>query len=110
MADEPKQGLLDRFPVLRSLQERAQGRRRIPEVRQLSLMDCGPACLAMVLGYHGREMSLEQVRDLTGSTRDGTTAQTLLSAGRKLGLRGQGVSLDDDALSYLPPASILHWN
>ncbi|MCY1077789.1 peptidase domain-containing ABC transporter [Archangium lansingense] len=110
MADEPKQGLLDRFPVLRSLQERAQRRHRVPDVRQLSMTDCGPACLAMVLGYHGRELSLEQVRELAGTTRDGTTAQTLLAAGRKLGLRGQGVSLDMDALPYLPPASILHWN
>jgi ABC-type bacteriocin/lantibiotic exporter with double-glycine peptidase domain len=64
----------------------------------------------MVLGYHGRELSLEQARSVTGFTRDGTTAKAILAAGQQLGLRGRGVSIDMDALPFLPPATILHWN
>jgi ABC-type bacteriocin/lantibiotic exporter with double-glycine peptidase domain len=104
----PKPGLLERFPALKRLQERMRTR-RIQEVRQLSLTDCGAACLAMVLGYHGREVTLDQVREVTGVGRDGITARTLLDAGRRLGLRARAVSLDVDKLSFLTPASILHW-
>ncbi|MCP3162142.1 peptidase domain-containing ABC transporter [Myxococcus sp. QH3KD-4-1] len=108
MPSGPKRGLLERFPALKRLQPRLT-QRRLPEVRQLSATDCGAACLAMVLGYHGREMSLDAVREVTGSSRDGITARTLLDAGRRLGLRGRAVSLDLDRLSFLPTGAILHW-
>ena len=99
--------LVRRFPALERLRERWRG---IPEVRQLSVTDCGAACLAMVLGYHGREISLDEAREVTGSGRDGVNARLLLDCGRKLGLRGRAASIDLDQLPYLPPASILHWD
>ncbi|AKQ65938.1 Lipid A export ATP-binding/permease protein MsbA [Myxococcus hansupus] len=108
MSADPKPGLLQRFPALKRL--KPGGRARIPDVRQMTLTDCGPACLAMVLAYHGRDMSLDQVREFTGASRDGTTAKSLIASASKLGLRGRGVSIDVDKLAYLPPASVLHWN
>jgi ATP-binding cassette subfamily B protein len=102
-----KPGLMERFPALERLRERS---RRLPEIRQLSATDCGAACLAMVLGYHGRELSLDAVREVTGSGRDGITARLLLDAARRLGLRGRAISVDLDALPHLEPATILHWD
>ncbi|WP_257453339.1 peptidase domain-containing ABC transporter [Archangium lipolyticum] len=108
MTSEHKPGLLERFPGLQRL--RLGGRRRhIPEIRQMTLTDCGAACLAMVLGYHGRDMSLDEVRQIIGEARDGVSARSLLTAARLLGLRGRGISIDLDRLEYLPPATILHW-
>jgi ABC-type bacteriocin/lantibiotic exporter with double-glycine peptidase domain len=104
---KPPPGLVERFPALKRLQERLK---TLPEVRQLSATDCGAACLAMVLGYHGREMSLDEVREVTGPGRDGISARILLDAGRRLGLRGRAVSIDLDRLRHLPPGSILHWD
>ena len=66
-----EEGLLDRFPAMRRL---VRGERRIPFVHQLSATECGAACLAMVLGYHGKEVRLEELRESTGSGRDGATA------------------------------------
>ena len=100
-------GLLERFPALGRLRKPS---RRLPEVRQLSATDCGAACLAMVLGHYGREVTLESVREVTGTGRDGLSARILLEAGRRLGLRGRAVSTDLDRLSHLPPGSILHWD
>ncbi|PTL79848.1 peptidase domain-containing ABC transporter [Vitiosangium sp. GDMCC 1.1324] len=99
--------LMRRFPALERLRQR---RRALPEVRQLSATDCGAACLAMVLGYYGRELSLDAVREVTGPSRDGISARTLLEAGRRLGLRGRAASVDMDRLPHLPAASILHWD
>ncbi|HYO67576.1 MAG TPA: peptidase domain-containing ABC transporter, partial [Archangium sp.] len=104
---EHKPGFMERFPALKRLQERLKV---LPEVRQLSVADCGAACLAMVLGYYGREMSLDQVREVTGPGRDGISARTLLEAGRRLGLRGRAVAIDVDRLENLPTGSILHWD
>ncbi|MGH9005133.1 MAG: cysteine peptidase family C39 domain-containing protein, partial [Acidimicrobiia bacterium] len=84
-------------------------RRRIPLVSQLSLDDCGAACLAMVLGYHGRHVPLSELREMTGTTRDGVDARGVVQAARHHGLNAHGVAADLDALGDLPPGSILHW-
>ena len=101
-------GLVDRFPSLARLG--VLPKRRIPFVQQLTDTECGIACLAMILGYHGREVSLEQVRDVCGATRDGVNARSIVEASSLLGLRGRGVRLDLDQLALVPPGStILHW-
>jgi ABC-type bacteriocin/lantibiotic exporter with double-glycine peptidase domain len=82
---------------------------RVPFVQQLNMADCGAASLAMVLGYHGRHVSLDEVRDRIGVARDGVSAFDLLEAGRTFGLRGRAVKLEVDELALLPPGSILHW-
>lgn len=97
-----------RFPALRRL--RPPGRRaRIPYVKQLEWSDCGAACLAMVLRYHGREMRLEDVRELVGAGRDGTDAAQILDAAERCGMRGRGLKLEVADLRELPPGAILHW-
>lgn len=104
----PQTGAPGRFPALRRL---GQGnRRRIPAVQQTTTMDCGAACLAMVLGYHGKQLPLAEVRKITGSGRDGANAEALLEAGRWFGLRGRGVRADTvEALGSIEPGAILHW-
>jgi ATP-binding cassette subfamily B protein len=98
-----------KFPALRRL--RLPGRRRrVPFVQQLEFSDCGAACLAMVLRYYGREMRLEEVRDIVGSGRDGTDAGRLLDGAERCGLRGRGLKLDIEDLHELPPGAILHWD
>lgn len=100
------EGRLGRFPALARL-----GRvgHRTPFVEQLSETECGLACLAMVLGHHGKAVSREELRDTLGAGRDGTTARDILNAARHHGLRGRGVKLALGGLGRLPPASILHW-
>ncbi|MGO9169614.1 MAG: cysteine peptidase family C39 domain-containing protein, partial [Candidatus Sulfotelmatobacter sp.] len=100
--------LVDRFPALRKLSsDRRPG--RIPLVRQLAATDCGAAALAMVLGYHGKQVPLDEIRQALGVGRNGTSAAALLRAGRLYGLRGRGVRAEIDDLRSLPAGSILYW-
>ncbi|ATB32680.1 peptidase domain-containing ABC transporter [Melittangium boletus] len=110
MGTEARQppGLTERYPALRDLHDKGR-ERRIPLVRQLTEIECGAACLAMVLGYEGRQVRLEEVRQAMGAARDGVSALDILRTARTFGLRGRGVSIDDEALRYLPAGSILHW-
>jgi ATP-binding cassette subfamily B protein len=98
--------LLGRFPALSRL---GRAERRIPFVQQLAAAECGLACLAMVLAYHGKAITREEMRDVVPAGRGGTSARDLLSAARYHGLRGRGVKLELGAVSDLPRASILHW-
>lgn len=86
-----------------------RGERRIPHVQQLEVVDCGAACLAMVLAYHGKRVRLDDVRQVMGVDGNGVTALTILKAARWYGLRGRGVKVEVDDFVYLEPGAILHW-
>lgn len=83
--------------------------RRIPYVQQLEISDCGAACLAMALAYHGRDVSPEEIRRATRTSRDGVDAVSIIQAARSYGLDARGVSVDLDAMRHLDRGSILHW-
>jgi ATP-binding cassette, subfamily B, bacterial len=82
---------------------------RVPYVQQMEIADCGAACLAMVLGYYGRSVSLSEVRDMTGAGRGGVDALGIVEAAQHYGLIARGVRADVDELHLLPRGSILHW-
>jgi ABC-type bacteriocin/lantibiotic exporter with double-glycine peptidase domain len=98
-----------RFPALARLAF-LKRRRQVPYVQQLTATECGAACLAMVLAYHGKEIPVDRIRDTTGVDRDGTTALSILNAATWYGLRGRGVSIEVDDLEILDPGTILHWS
>ncbi|MDQ4032085.1 MAG: peptidase domain-containing ABC transporter [Actinomycetota bacterium] len=75
----------------------------------MEVADCGAACLAMVLAYHGKQVALDELREITSTNRDGVDAFALTQAARRYGLSARGVAADVDALDHLPPGSILHW-
>ena len=97
-----------RFPALRRLG--VTGRRGLEHVQQLTAADCGAACLAMVLRYHGRDTPLDELHEATGAARDGVSALDILRAARSYGLRGRGVRIEAiDDLELVPRGAILHW-
>ncbi|HYO60288.1 MAG TPA: peptidase domain-containing ABC transporter [Actinomycetota bacterium] len=83
--------------------------KRIPYVQQLEISDCGAACLAMSLAFHGRHVSPEEVRNATGTGRDGVDASSIVRAARAYDMRARGVKVDVDGVQYLPKGAILHW-
>jgi ATP-binding cassette subfamily B protein len=85
-------------------------KRRIPFIPQMEIGDCGAACLAMTLAYHGRREPLERVRAATATGRDGVHAQAIVEAARWYGLAARGVRAELEELDLLPPGSILHWD
>jgi ABC-type bacteriocin/lantibiotic exporter with double-glycine peptidase domain len=101
--------LADRFPELRRLQTRSSSK-QIPVIRQLSATDCGAACIAMVLAYHGKNVPLSEIREVAGVNRDGVDALTLLKTARWYGLQGRGLKLELTDVQYIEKGTILHWD
>jgi ATP-binding cassette, subfamily B, bacterial len=75
----------------------------------MAMADCGAACLAMVLAYYGKQVSLDELREVTSTNRDGVDALAMTRAAQRYGLNATGVVADLDDLGRLPPATILHW-
>ncbi len=101
--------LTERFPALNNLTA-AGRRRRVPYVQQTTGTDCGAACLAMVLDYHGKQVRLDEVREIVGVDRDGADAAGILKAAEWFGLRARAVQIEEvENLRFLEKGSILHW-
>src|ERR1700689_768738 len=64
----------------------------------------------MTLAYHGRHVRLEELRDATGTGRDGVGALGIVAAAGRDGLTARGVKAGIRDLSCLPRGSVLHWN
>ncbi|MEA5019973.1 MAG: NHLP family bacteriocin export ABC transporter peptidase/permease/ATPase subunit [Gordonibacter sp.] len=63
---------------------------KVPVIMQMEALECGAACLAMILAYYGKWLSLEQVRKDCGVSRDGSNAKNILQAARFYGLNARG--------------------
>src|SRR5262249_24757185 len=85
-------------------------RRRVPLLQQLSAVECGAACLAILLSYHGRPTTVGECRERLGIGRDGTTALKIAEAARSYGLRVKGYSLTPADLAAVPLPAIVHWD
>ena len=60
---------------------------KYPFVKQEGLKDCGVACLLMIIRYYDGNISLEKLRDMTKTDKNGVTAYHLKSASEKIGLK-----------------------
>ena len=85
-------------------------RRRLPVILQTEAAECGLACLAMVMGYHGVITDLATLRARHAISLKGMTLNTLtkMAGDEKLGFRAVRLELPDLAQLRLP--AILHWD
>jgi ATP-binding cassette subfamily B protein len=70
--------------------------------------DCGVACLLSLIQYYEGGNSLEKLRELSGTTRQGTTLLGLYQAASQLGFEASGNEADIQALIDHKEPLILH--
>ncbi len=84
---------------------------KVPMIMQLEALECGAACLAMILAYYGKWVSLEQVRRDCGVSRDGSNAKNLLVAARSYGLEAKGFRYETkEVKENVTFPCIIFWN
>ncbi|MBR4501160.1 MAG: NHLP family bacteriocin export ABC transporter peptidase/permease/ATPase subunit [Clostridia bacterium] len=88
-----------------------RGAARVPVIMQLEALECGAACLAMVMAYYQKWIPLEQVRVDCDVSRDGSKAKNILLAARSYGFEADGYRADLNALKEkVAYPCIIHWN
>lgn len=78
------------------------------QVLQLDQSDCGVACLLSIIHYYKGVHSLEKLRELSGTNKQGTTLLGLYQAANQLGFDASGNEADMQALIDHKEPLILH--
>lgn len=66
-------------------------KKRIEVVRQEGVKDCGVASLLSIIRYYKGNISIEKLREMTYTTKTGTTAFHIIECAQKLGFMSKGI-------------------
>ena len=84
---------------------------KVPVIMQMEALECGAACLAMVLAYYSKWIPLEQVRMDCGVSRDGSNMKNVFLAAQNYGLEVHGYRVEMEAIkSSVTFPCIIHWD
>ena len=82
----------------------------MPVIMQMEALECGAACLAMVLAYYQKWVPLEQVRLDCGVSRDGSNMKNVYLAAQQYGLEVHGYRMELEGLKKeVSFPCIIHW-
>src|ERR1700733_2793407 len=74
---------------------------RLPIILQTEAAECGLACLAMLLGFHGHHIDLGALRRRHSVSLKGATLRNLMTIAMTMGLSTRALKLEIDDLSRL---------
>ena len=102
---------MDHLSNIRRFLRQAKDRftvKRVPTRLQYQTTECGVAALAMILAYHGRHAPMEDIRCVTGVSRDCLNAGDMVRAGRHYGLECAAYSREPDDLRRMEFPFVAH--
>ena len=84
---------------------------KVPVIMQMEALECGAACLAMILAYYRKWIPLEQVRYACGVSRDGSNMKNVYLAAQHYGLEVHGYRMEPEGLKENGSfPCIIHWD
>lgn len=84
--------------------------KKFAHYRQADNKDCGPTCLKIIAKHYGKTINIQELRDFSETTREGSNLLFLSDAAEKIGFRTLGVKLSVSRIEEAPLPCILHWN
>ncbi|MBF4506535.1 peptidase domain-containing ABC transporter [Flavobacterium sp. JLP] len=84
--------------------------KKFTNYKQADNKDCGPTCLKIIAKHYGKTINIQELRDFSETTREGSNLLFLSEAAEKIGFRTLGVKLSLESLEEAPLPCILHWN
>ncbi|MCD0464131.1 peptidase domain-containing ABC transporter [Flavobacterium sp. ENC] len=84
--------------------------KKFTNYKQADFKDCGPTCLKIIAKHYGKTIHIQELRDHSETTREGSNLLFLSDAAEKIGFRTLGVKLSPERLEEAPLPCVLHWN
>ncbi|KKO45709.1 ABC transporter ATP-binding protein [Arsukibacterium ikkense] len=85
-------------------------RSSLPVICQTEAAECGLACMAMVAGFHGYKVNLNELRQKFSLSIEGCTLLDLMNFAEKLQLTSRPLRIELEDLPALKVPCILHWD
>jgi ATP-binding cassette subfamily B protein RaxB len=79
-------------------------------VMQAEASECGLACIAMILNFHGNHISLDKLRQLVPMSSHGCNLNQIMQLGDLFGMSCRALKVQLAELKELNTPCILHWN
>ena len=67
--------------------------RIFPFYPQYDMMDCGSACLRMIAKWYGAEYSIQTLREMSYTNREGVSLNGIKVAAESMGFRAYGIRI-----------------
>lgn len=83
---------------------------KFPNFKQTESKDCGPTCIKIIAKHYGKTINIQELRDYSETTREGSNLLMLSDAAEKIGFRTIGVKRSILQFDEVPLPCILHWN
>ncbi|MEB2779591.1 cysteine peptidase family C39 domain-containing protein [Algoriphagus sp. C2-6-M1] len=81
-----------------------------PFYKQPDSKDCGPTCLRIIAKHYGKLISIKEIREISETTREGSSMLKLSDAAESIGFKSIGAKLNFEKLKTAPMPLIVHWN
>ncbi|MBN3584795.1 peptidase domain-containing ABC transporter [Algoriphagus aestuarii] len=81
-----------------------------PFYKQPDSKDCGPTCLRIIAKHYGKLISLQEIRNLSETTRSGSSLLKLSDAAEAIGFKTIGAKLDFKRLEQAQLPLVVHWD
>ncbi|WP_298903692.1 peptidase domain-containing ABC transporter [uncultured Psychroserpens sp.] len=85
-------------------------RNKFPTYQQTEAKDCGPTCIKIIAKHYGKTINTQELRQLSSTTRQGSSLMGLSDASESIGFRSLGIKLAFKKLIEAPLPCIVHWN
>jgi NHLM bacteriocin system ABC transporter peptidase/ATP-binding protein len=98
----------DPQPTLREQLPRTP-RIRTPTYLQMEAVECGAACLGIILAHYGRWVPLEKLRVDCGVSRDGCTGANVIAGAKRYGVESNSYRAELAGLRKIPLPCLAFW-
>lgn len=85
-------------------------KKSLPVILQAEAAECGLACVAMIMNYHGFKIDMISIRKRFEVSSNGMSLKDIIVLGEKLNMTSSPVRVELDELRSLSLPCILHWS
>ncbi len=82
--------------------------KKYPFVKQDNIKDCGVASLLSIIKYYGGLTSIQKLREMTKTNKNGTTAYNLIETAKNLGFESYGIKCKMEEFDKINFPAIAH--
>jgi ATP-binding cassette subfamily B protein RaxB len=84
--------------------------KKIKEIYQSEIADCGIACVAMILNYYGKSYSLEDLKIKYSSSVEGSSLNDIIKITKNENIIALPYEIEEEDIQDIKTPCIAHWN